>query len=161
LIFDQSKVKLISIEEEIEMLKNYLELEKLRFKGKVDVRLVIDEEVEANEQDYMVPPLLIQPIIENSFRHGLFHKGDGGILEVIFTLENNGLKCIVRDNGIGRAKSSEINKWRDRSHKSSGLSTTMDRVKILDNNQGKMKLIINDLVNNDGSPIGTETIIYF
>ncbi|MBK8721582.1 MAG: histidine kinase [Saprospiraceae bacterium] len=161
LIFDQSKVKLISIEDEIEMLKNYLELEKLRFKGKVDVRLVIDKEVKANEQDIMIPPLLIQPIIENSFRHGLFHKGEGGILEVIFTIENNRLKSIVRDNGIGRMKSKEINKWRDRSHKSSGLSTTMDRIKILDNNQGIMKLIINDLEDQNGIPTGTETIIYF
>jgi len=161
LIFEQSKTKLISIEEEIEMLRNYLELEKLRFKGKVEVILNVEKEVLSQDRDILIPPLMIQPIIENSFRHGLFHKGSGGKLEVMFSIENNKLKCIVRDNGIGRSKSKEINKWREATHKSSGLTTTIDRIRLLDNNEGRMSIVINDLKDDEDNPIGTETILKF
>ena len=80
---------------------------------------------------------------------------------MIFSIENNKLKCIVRDNGIGRSKSKEINKWREATHKSSGLTTIIDRIRLLDNNEGRMSIVINDLKDGDDNPIGTETIIYF
>ncbi len=160
IIFEQSKHKLISIDQEVEGLQHYLDLEKLRFKDKVEYRLFVDPELRA--RDFMIPPLMVQPIVENSFRHGLFHKKDGvGLLEISFNLVEGRLRCLVRDNGIGRDNSSKINTWKTDDHLSSAISNTSDRLKILDEGTGNTYMLINDLFDESGNPSGTETIIQF
>ena len=108
LIFEHSKGTTITLEEELEFINLYLDLEKLRFKDKVNIEMIIDSEVENTKDILSVPPLLIQPIIENSFKHGLFHKKDKGNLKIEYTIQNEILKVVIEDDGIGREESSKI-----------------------------------------------------
>ena len=80
-----------------------MSLEKLRFKK--DFHYSIDYK---NIDDIMLPPLLIQPFIENSLLHGLLHKEENKILKISFTLDPDFLTCVIEDNGIGREKAKAI-----------------------------------------------------
>jgi hypothetical protein len=102
----------IDFEKEIELLELYLTLEKLRFKKNLEYKITID-----NEADIMIPPLLIQPFIENALVHGLLHKEGNRRLSIHFH-NADPLICIVEDNGIGREKAKAI-KLRQRSEHAS------------------------------------------
>jgi ligand-binding sensor domain-containing protein len=131
IVFEYSKKKEITFANEIEMLDVYLSLEKLRFKEKIDIHFNISEEVEAQKENIYIPPLLIQPIIENSFKHGLFHKNTKGNLYISFDLENrNVLKCVIEDDGVGRTEANAHSIWREKQQVSSGLATTKERIQF-------------------------------
>lgn len=100
-----SRNRMIPIEEEIENLKNYVELQQTRFKNKFDYQIVIDEKIRS--QQIKIPSLLLQPIIENAIDHGLFHKEEKGLLKIdfLFAHETRAIICIIDDNGIGRERS--------------------------------------------------------
>ena len=103
----------------------YLELEKLRFDSGLSI------EFDTNDiSDIMIPPLLIQPFIENSIKHGLFHKDGGKRLRVSFKLKND-LICTISDNGIGRKASQEIQERRIKNHKSFAVNSIQGRFKLL------------------------------
>ncbi len=161
LIFEYSKNTQITLEQEIEFIQLYIDLEKLRFKDKVEVELNISEEIEENKDVLLIPPLLIQPIIENSFKHGLFHKIGVGKLYINYELNHNDLIITIQDNGIGRKAASKKNKLEDTEHVSSGVNTTKQRLDILsfgkDGNSNT--IIIEDLMDVDNNPLGTKTVI--
>ncbi|MEM1319529.1 MAG: two-component regulator propeller domain-containing protein [Bacteroidota bacterium] len=131
MIFEHSKKKLISLEEELDFLKLYLELEGLRFKNKIDVTIDVDDTLTEKAESIKIPPLLIQPVVENAFKHGLLHKKDNGRLLLHFTKESDQLLCTVEDNGVGREKARQFNEWRPREYESSGLKTTRERLAII------------------------------
>lgn len=159
MVFEQSGKKKISLEEELEFLKIYLALESLRFNNEVEIELKISDEIEQRMDDYFVLPLLIQPVIENAFKHGLFHKKDEKKLSILFKKAGNYLKCTIIDNGVGRAKTEEINQWKSGNHKSSGLKTTKERLDIFHQNHPEFKhepyFKITDL-HHQGQPCGTK-----
>jgi len=132
-IFDYSKRREITLEEEIDFLKHYLNLEKLRFKNKIKVDFIIEPELEEYLYFTKIPPLLLQPLVENAFKHGLFHKEENGYLLLRFSKEKTCLQFTIEDNGIGREKSKTINskKQQYQSHHSSGLQTIEERLKII------------------------------
>ena len=159
-IFEQSKKKEITLEEELDLLKLYLDLEKLRFKDKVSINLEVDKQLEEVLEDWKLPPLLIQPIVENAFKHGLMHKKSGGILNIKFISQNDLLKCIIEDNGIGRKKAKEINNWRPKNHQSSGIKSTQERLEILARTKNRTSdtfknFDIIDLYDSNKNPLGT------
>jgi ligand-binding sensor domain-containing protein len=166
-IFELSRQKTITLEQELEFLNLYLEMEKLRFEDKVKIDLEIAPEILQRTEDIELPPLLLQPIVENVFKHGLMHKLEGGELKIKFeNADNDFIKCIIADNGIGRAKSAELKKqnhWRKgRKRTTSGLKATKDRLKLFHQLNGRSPanyLIINDLVDSYGEPSGTEVIL--
>jgi LytS/YehU family sensor histidine kinase len=128
IVFEYNKKKEITFAEEIEMLETYLSLEKLRFNEKVDIHFKVDEKLELLKEEILLPPLLIQPIIENCFKHGLFHKQDKGNLWISFELyDNRRIKCIIEDDGVGRDRAKELAIWKGK-HTSSGMSATLERV---------------------------------
>jgi len=137
-------------------------LEKLRFKDKVDVKVLIDPEIESLQDMIQVPPLLIQPIVENSFKHGLFHKKGRGKLWISYKMENQLLKVTVEDDGIGRDASSKISKVNDEKQTSSGIKTTLERIELLnfgsDNPSNSIDII--DLFDDNGNARGTKTLLW-
>lgn len=161
LIFEHSKGNTISLEEELEFIRLYLDLEKLRFKDKVEVNVEIDEEIEQNKDMLRVPPLLIQPIVENSFKHGLFHKKGKGKLSISYSIVENILKVIIEDNGIGRAAARRIVQKNSEKNVSSGIKTTQERIDLLNfgKNVAKNSLIIEDLYLDNKEPAGTKTTL--
>lgn len=161
-IFEQSKEQLITLEEEFEFLQLYLDLEKLRFKDKVTIEFNITPSITKDDYDILIPPLIIQPIIENAFKHGLMHKEEGGQLKVEFRKDVNFLTCQIEDNGIGRAMAKKMGEGKLRPGRSSGLKTAEERLEIL-NKSSEAKnvesLSIEDLVDHNQNPIGTRVEI--
>jgi ligand-binding sensor domain-containing protein/anti-sigma regulatory factor (Ser/Thr protein kinase) len=158
MIFEYSKQISIVLTDEVDFLKLYLELEKLRFKNKVAVDFLVSSDVYTD--DFNVPPLVIQPIIENCFKHGLLHKESNSKIKITFTNENGWIKCVVEDNGIGREKAKTMQKYKSKKHNSSGLKITKERLNIWINQQkSKIEQIdcfkIIDLKDENGNASGT------
>jgi two-component system, LytTR family, sensor histidine kinase LytS len=94
--FDQ-KGEFVTLKKELEYLKSYLFIEKSRFMEKLQVNFEIDDRV----LSYSIPPFLIQPLVENSIKHGISKKKDGGTIDIIVEMEGGRGKVIVKDNGLG------------------------------------------------------------
>jgi tetratricopeptide (TPR) repeat protein len=129
LTLEYSKGSLIPIDKEIESLQNYLELEQLRFHNKFDFSIKSSEKVEFNMG---LPPLLIQPFVENAILHGLVPKEEKGKIKINFDVENNKLICTIIDDGIGISKSKQIKENSVKAHKSMALEITKKRLEIME-----------------------------
>ena len=152
----------ITLREEIEILKMYIELESVRFKESFKYTVHCDEEIETEE--IKIPTLLIQPFVENAIWHGLMHKENDRRLDISFTEQDDFLQCIIQDNGVGREKASEIKSLTgsDKKHTSKGIAVSEERLKTLKNSLGHHGSIqINDLVGADGESMGTQVVINF
>ena len=158
-ILDSSNKQIITLEEEIEILRLYTDIEKARFGENFNVTIDIDP---ALDLEYiLIPPMLIQPYVENSIKHGVFHKqGDKLLLIRIGKVEDQELiEVVIDDNGIGRERSKEINKSRV-AHHSFATAANEKRIDLINQNlDKKTKVKIIDKVNIDGSPAGTTVII--
>ncbi|MEM1320388.1 MAG: two-component regulator propeller domain-containing protein [Bacteroidota bacterium] len=157
LIFDYSSRETISFEEEIEFLRLYLDLEKLRFGDRVIINLKVNKSLEARMSTVQLPALLIQPIIENAFKHGLMHRLERGQLDIQFEEQGTRIKCTVQDNGIGRTKAAGLDKWVSKQRTFSGLAATKERLSIWKPGPAnEQRLIITDLQDAEGQPTGTK-----
>lgn len=142
-----------TIEDEITYLKNYLDLESLRFSTKFDYNIDISEDVDIQT---MVPKMLLQTYVENAIKHGLMHKKIKGLLNIRIRKSRNYLEFIITDNGIGRQKAMEISK----NSTGFGLKIMNNYFKLFNEfNKRKIKQKIIDLYDEDGKPIGTEIVI--
>ncbi len=158
-IFENTKKDLIELEEEVEFLKLYTKLENMRLNDSVDISFDLGN---ALEEDVFLPPMIIQPILENAFRHGLMHKEKNRKLQVRFNIENNKLKCEVEDNGIGRDKSNAQKKWRPKKHESSGLKITEERLILLNSSsENNPQIKVTDLKTAEGLASGTLVEMWF
>ncbi len=146
----------ISLEKELEVLKYYIELEKMRFSDKFNVILDIDDEID--KEGILVPSLFLQPFVENAIIHGLSNKPSQGLLSIIMRQEENFLNCTIEDDGIGRIASYEFNKKRRGNHKSVGVSVTEERLNII-NKTNNVSVQIKDLYDAQNHPCGTSVKI--
>jgi sensor histidine kinase YesM len=160
IILNNSNKPTVTVGEDIEALRLYLELEQMRFEEKFDYEIVIDESVDT---DYdIMPPLLMQPYVENAILHGLNPKPEKGKLTISLNSKNNFLICTITDNGIGREKSSEIKRTMPVSkHKSLGMKITEDRLRILNEvNNSQLSVNITDLKDEKGNALGTKVELF-
>jgi two-component system LytT family sensor kinase len=155
-VMENSKYDFVSIDSEIDIIKRYLELEHFRFKDKFEYEFKVDEDLESSE--ISIPPMLIQPYIENAIWHGLRYLDSKGKLLITLKEEESVVICIVQDNGIGREKSKELKTKHQKEQKSTGMKNTSERLDILNDINGfNLKVEIHDL-ESDGS--GTKVKIY-
>ena len=155
IILESSRNELTSVSLDMEALQLYIDLEQMRFNNKFTYKETIDPKLLAG--DYNVPALLIQPYVENAIVHGIAHSDRTDLkLAVTATLENDYIKYVIEDNGIGRCQSADYNKLNKLHHKSVGLKITEDRVLLFNQAEvlnGYIKII--DLFNADNSSNGT------
>ena len=159
-ILNNSEKPTVTVGEDLEALKLYLELEQMRFEEKFDFEVKLDESV---DPDYdIMPPLLMQPYVENAILHGLNPLPHKGHLSIDLQSKNNFLICTITDNGIGREKSNEIRRTMPQNkHKSLGMKITEDRLKILnDINRSQLSVIITDLKDAQGYATGTQVQLF-
>ncbi len=128
-IMENSTNDLIPVAVEIDLIKNYLSLEKSRFHDKFDFELIIDEKIDLDSSQ--VPSMLIQPFIENAIWHGLRYKEEKGFINVSFQNEGNHIKTTIIDNGIGIEKSKTLKTKHQNQHKGRGMTNTLERIKLL------------------------------
>ena len=154
-ILDSSRNEITSISLDMEALKLYIDLEQMRFNNKFCYKENIDPQLISG--DYNVPSLLIQPYVENAIVHGIAHSDKKDLtLTVSATLENDYIKYVIEDNGIGRAQAQDYNKINKLHHKSVGLKITEDRIYLFNQNENANDHIkITDLYSADNSPLGT------
>jgi len=136
-VLENSELDFIPLAKEIELLQLYVKLEHERFKDKFDYNITIDPALENASME--VPPMLLQPIIENAVWHGLRYKDEKGFLNIAFTSTgsaqrakaNNTLTVTIIDNGIGRDKSKAIKTTHQKKRTSKGLGNIENRVALL------------------------------
>ena len=141
-----------------EGLRLYLDLEKLRFENSFNyyIRFINDVELAT----VFIPPMLLQPFIENAFWHGLMHKQGEGFLDIALCIEGEILTCTITDNGIGRNKAAIINSKSAEKNKSMGMKITEDRLTLLSRNDNERALCkIEDLTDEAGNELGTKVIL--
>lgn len=128
-VMETSKHDLILLSEELEILKLYLQLEHARFKEKFDYTLTIDPGLDP--ADFELPPMIIQPFIENAVWHGLRYLDGKGLLEIEIGKNEKALLVTITDNGIGRKKSLEIKTKNQKLQNSTGMQNIDNRIKIM------------------------------
>ncbi len=158
--FDLSNVTEISLEKEVDLISNYLEIEKMRFKNKLDFEVNI--EIELIKDKLNIPTMIIQPIVENAINHGIFHKKEGGKVNVMFKkISNNSYEVIVNDNGIGIVKSKEIKANSFQGHDSKSSLIFKERIKLLNkSNKWIVSYTMQNFTENIDYP-GTEVKLIF
>jgi tetratricopeptide (TPR) repeat protein len=155
LVLDNSRSETISLAKELETLKLYVTLESARYKNKFTCIYSIGEDV--NTDLIMVPPMLLQPFVENAIWHGLMQKKDGGTINIEVKLgDKEFLKISIEDDGIGREKAAKL-KSKSANHNSHGLKVTSQRIEIMNKlNSSGAQLKIIDLYDESDQARGTK-----
>lgn len=147
----------ISLKEELEMLNNYLELEKLRFRNSFNFNVVIDPCLSIEYT--LLPPMLIQPIIENAILHGIAPMKKEGMVTVHFQSINNDLLVTVKDNGIGINTSKKLKEKQKKKHKSLGIQLTQRRLQLMSGIRSGNEIQTRERISKSGQVMGTEVQI--
>lgn len=144
----------ISLKEEIEMLKLYVEFEKLQYEDKFDYTMEVDPAIDM--ESFTIPPLVIQPFVENSIKHGLMYTDRKGKLEINFYVKGDCLICEVKDDGVGRKKAADIQSESIKLYKSRGIDLVKQRINILNTLNYDIRIFTEDI-----DPTGTRVTIFF
>jgi PAS domain S-box-containing protein len=154
-VLSRSVAKSVTIGEELDLLRDYVHLEKLRFENRFD--FIIDHK-EIDIDELRIPSLLIQPYVENAILHGLYNKEGNGLLKLVVRDESPYIIFDIEDNGIGRERAKELQSTNPLKKKSMGTTLTEERLAIYNNDQ-QPPVIFTDLY-KDGNPEGTKVTIH-
>jgi len=150
----------VTLEQELERLNLYLSLESMRFKDRFDYAITCEEGID--QENVIIPAMILQPFVENSIIHGILPNEESkGLVDVHIKRNKDMLEIIIRDNGIGIEKSKLIKSQFDGDHKSQGMEITKKRIELLNRLSDKHFEIIGprQLENEDRSINGTEVIL--
>ena len=159
LVLENSRSEKVTLENELETLRLYIEMEAMRFKGKVSYHINIAEGIDTGY--IQIPPLLVQPFVENAIWHGLMHKEEGGIVKVEVTQPNENLLHIeISDDGIGREKAAEFKSKSATVNKSFGMKVTNERIELINQlYNSTTRVQVFDLNNQQGEAAGTKVVV--
>lgn len=146
---ENSTEDFIPFQQELDLLQNYLALEKTRFADKFNYEIHVDESL--NTQSLKVPGMLVQPFLENAIWHGLRYRTTKGFLNLSFEKENEQLKITVEDNGIGIEESKKQKTEHQKARKGRGMKNTLERIDLLNDLYKKeISCTVKDKENNSG-----------
>lgn len=128
-VMENSTEDFIPFQQELDLLQNYLALEKTRFADKFDYEIEVDENL--NMQNLQVPGMLIQPFLENAVWHGLRYRADKGFLKLSFEKNESHLKILIEDNGIGIEESKKQKTQHQKTREGRGMKNTLERIQLL------------------------------
>jgi hypothetical protein len=159
MVLEMSERDTITLAEEFKALELYLELEKMRFQK--NFHYTLNTETIDSPTMIEIPPMLIQPYLENAIKHGLLHREGERKLEVSFSLKsNNQLEVVIEDNGVGREKSAEINQMKKEKHSTCSSEANQKRLEILNVHNNEMSAIeIQDKYDDTGVALGTRVVL--
>lgn len=159
IVLEMSEKETVALHEEINSIKIYLDLEKMRFPENFDYVINIDEEVDTDLIE--IPPMLIQPYVENAIKHGLLHRAGMKLLHLTFEVVEERLKITVDDNGIGRAQAEAMKARRNIQHQSFASKANEKRIEILNQmNDHKIYINIVDKYNENQEAEGTRVELF-
>ena len=156
-----SKNDFVLLEEELDFLANYIELEQMRCGDKFSYSIETGSGVDPQQQQ--VPVMILQPFVENAILHGLLPKtGEKGQLSIEIRREDDLIYCEVTDNGIGREAAQKIKESKKKEHKSAAIQLTRERIKLFRKlYSDKFELEITDLFDEHNRPLGTRVVAIF
>lgn len=150
----------ITISEELEYLSFYIELERMRFEDVFDFEMEIDPSLAL--QTTLIPPMIVQPFIENAIKHGLLRKHEKGMLILrLKDLNSTQYHFIIEDNGVGRKYAGELRASERPHHQSKATEMTLRRIDLLNENgfKGLYGIEVVDLYDASGKPVGTRVVL--
>ncbi len=157
-VLNNSRNNEILLSDELDALKLYLDFEEVRFDKHFSYTFEIDPEIDLH--DVFIPPLLLQPFVENAIWHGIMQKENGGELSIRIKNTHQGIQFIIEDNGIGRSKAEELKSKSALKQKSHGLDITNERIRLFNATHAQsLRTEIIDLFDNTGNSAGTRVII--
>ncbi len=158
LILEYSSEEHITLEEELKVLSLYVHIEQLRFREEFGFTIQMSGDI--NTEQILVPPLIVQPFLENAIWHGLMQKNGEKELVLKVAKKDGLLEITLRDNGIGRVRAGANKTGAQKRRKSMAIELTTKRLEILNSKSDfRNTVIINDLYGAEGEPLGTEVII--
>ncbi len=154
---ENSQSDFVPLSEEIATLKLYLKLEHFRFQDKFKYALEVDPVI--MNEEYTIPPMLIQPFIENAIWHGLRYKEKEGLLSIKINENGEHLVMTIEDNGIGRKQSKLLKTENQKHQKSTGMKNTENRIQLINATYNSdIRLSVDDLHENGHT--GTKVQVY-
>ncbi len=159
LVLENSKSERVTLQNELETLRLYLDMEAMRFQQKVRYEIQVSDDIDT--ELIQIPPLLLQPFVENAIWHGLMHKEEGGTVAVsVQQPQPDRLRIEVTDNGIGRAKAAEYKSKSATKSKSFGMKMTTERIELINQlYHTQTRVQVDDLIDERGLPVGTRVLI--
>ena len=156
-VLENSEEDFIPLDKEIELIQLYTKLEHFRFKDQFDYDIIVDENISTDE--FMIPPMLLQPYIENAVWHGLRYKKEHGHLSISFNKANDtSIEIIIEDNGIGRERSKDFKTENQQKQNSKGMGNIKKRVAILNEMyKDKVDVFVEDVQQNED--VGTRVVV--
>lgn len=159
MILENSNKALISIQEEVDSLNIYLDLECMRTDNHFEYSFSLDPELDT--EYHKIPPMLLQPFVENAIWHGVVHRETPGLIGISFDLEGDTIRVSIRDNGKGRAYSEAVNARKMLNHKSQGIKITRERLNLINQKRkNPISLQIQDLTDESGNGTGTLVLLF-
>jgi len=153
-ILNNSIEEYVPLEDEINSIENYLELQKIRHRDMFEYIIELDEKIDP--ETTLVPPMLAQPFIENSIEHGFKHKEGKGNMSIKLRLNGDLISFVLEDDGVGREKAMQELKSQNKDHRSLSTDITRERLQVLSKKlRQKINLTIVDLKDDKGNPSGT------
>jgi|GEM_PF-1604677 len=158
-VLDASRSEYISLRDELDTLRYYIELEQMRYGGRFQYAIDVPETLDPD--GFELPPMLVQPYVENAIWHGLMNReGDNGLLSLAVSERNQALVIKVEDNGIGRKKAAELKSRSAVAHKSHGMQMTDERIKIINELYNiRATVTVEDLFDEQGEGRGTRVTL--
>lgn len=158
-ILSNSRKPLISLKEEIDTLEGYLHIEQQSQKSDFEYQINTAQNIDT--EDIKLPPMLLQPFVENALIHGISRLTQKGKIDISFNLEENILYCCITDNGIGREKSAELRGLTPKKHQSAAIDITTERLKFIKHTEGVAEpLKISDILTAEGQVVGTKVEVW-
>lgn len=154
-ILENSRKTMVPVEDDIVTLELNLELERLRFDNKFDFKIEVEEGLD--KENIYIPPMLLQPFVENAVLHGVASLEGKGMISIKMTPKNKVMLCVVEDNGVGRERAMEIKNQSGKSkHRSLGMQVTQERLDIL-NEKTEEEVFVRfvDLKDDKNNSLGT------
>jgi LytS/YehU family sensor histidine kinase len=157
-LFNNADKKEISLYDELETCRLYLQLEAMRFGVQFNYTIEVEEEIDL--KSIFIPALIIQPFIENAIWHGIIPKGNEGKLSLFIKRKNNLVEIIVDDDGVGREVSMQNKSRSNITHQSKGVNLTQARIELdnlLRHQEAGIEVV--DKKDSSGNPTGTKVVI--
>jgi len=161
-ILSNSRKEKITLKEEINTLEKYLHMEQFCQPVPFDFEIESPNDMDAEEIE--LPPMLLQPFVENAVIHGISHlQNKRGKLVIAFFIKKeknlNLLQCEIRDNGVGRERAAQLRQSNQPGHQSVAMGVTRERLEAMKNGASYTALGIQDLTNNQGEVLGTQVLV--
>lgn len=157
-VMEASRESVVPLEHELDLLEKYLSLESMRMEDKFSYELTVGEGLQP--ASIQIPPLLIQPMVENALLHGIRHKTGKGTVIIRFELQGTYLHCQVEDDGVGRNHHLKRQPDRDNEFPSLGLKMVRERIQLMESQESGLGVHFTDLKDAQGKPAGSRVDLY-